>query len=100
MSEKKVVTPIGFLEAVIEVDPSLPSDFFLFTRSYVEVYKPTDPPYSSKTSVIIGSKIAIPLLAGKYKAHAMLGQILSKEIEVEIEAGKIEKVTFYFGKET
>lgn len=99
MAEDRVVTPVGFLEVLVEVDKSVPPDYLLFTRSKISAYA-KDGSSALETNVVIGSKQAIPLRAGKYKVFASFGGIPSKDIELEIVAGEVRKVVFYFGKET
>jgi hypothetical protein len=99
MTEKKVITPIGFLEILVEIDPSIPTDYIMFTRSKITAAS-EDKSFYSETNVMIGQTQAIPLKAGKYKVSASLGGIPSKEIDVDLKAGQVQKVTFAFGKET
>lgn len=83
----------------MEIDTSIPVDYMSLTRSKIEAVS-VEGSYYTETSVIIGQKLAIPMKAGKYRVSASLGTITSKEIEVDVAAGQLEKVTFYFGKET
>jgi len=99
MTEKRIVTPIGFLEILVEIDPTIPKEYMTFTRSKIRV-SAIDLSYSDETNVLIGNKLAIPLKTGRYSVSAYLGQIPSEEVNVEIEAGLVRKVTFFFGKQT
>jgi hypothetical protein len=99
MTEKRVITPIGFLEILVEIDPSIPPDYVRFTRSKITVGS-ADRSFNTETNVLIGQNQVIPLKAGKYKASASLGVVSSEEIDLDIEAGLVKKVRFFFGKET
>jgi len=98
MSEKKVVTPTGFIDVKIELDPSIPLGALTFTRSSIRIWS-TEPYYFSETTIPVGDSQSIPLRPGKYEVEANLGGVVSGKTEVEIVAGQVAKVKFFFGKE-
>jgi hypothetical protein len=100
MAENKVTTLIGFLEILVEIDPSIPQEYVMFTRSTVKVIPMGGGDFFVETNVMIGQKQAIPVKAGKYRVNASLGGIPSKDIDLDIGAGQVQKVTFFFGKES
>ncbi|MGD0645875.1 MAG: hypothetical protein ABSA75_13295 [Candidatus Bathyarchaeia archaeon] len=99
MTEKKIVTPTGFIEAKIEIDPVLSIEALDYTRTFIKVYTKTTPILSSSTTVPIGEAKAVPVKPGKYAVKAFLGSLSSEQYEIEVAAGQVVKLAFFFGKE-
>lgn len=99
MSERKVVTPTGFIDITIELDPAITKGTLGFTRSSVRIWSIEAREFTEET-IMIGDKQSIPVRPGKYNVEALLGGVVSKLTAVEVGAGEVAKVKFFFGKES
>ncbi len=99
MTEQKVVTPLGFVECTIQVDPKVTKETLSLIRSFVSVVG-REKPFRTIVNTLIGEKVTIPLRPGKYRINAVLGELASNPLDINVEDGQIGKVTFYFGKES
>jgi len=100
MSEKrKVVIPTGFIEVTINLENGIPVDYLAFLPSAVDVYT-DEGKFIERIPLTVGMKQIITLKPGKFMVRAILGKLASETITVEVEAGKMEKLVFHFGKDS
>ena len=98
ITEQKIVTPLGFVENIIQVDSKVPKETLQLMRTYIRVVSLTST-FRTTVNAPIGEKVTIPLPPGKYRMSAFLGQLPSDTVNLNVEDGQIAKVTFFFGKE-
>lgn len=98
-SKETVVIPTGFLKVSLLLDKALEQEALTFIRSGVYL---TDVAknYFRMIPLPVNKVQVIPLKEGLYKVQATLGEIESKEVNVEVKAGDIAERVFCFGKET
>jgi len=99
MSAKKVVTPVGFIEVLIDIDKQILSSRLAFVSSTVFLFT-EDGHLSDSHAVRIGSMQTIVVKPGKYKIRAALGELHTDLISISVKPGQVERITFYFGKES
>lgn len=98
MSEHNTIkTPTSYVRVIIQVPNELPDSFFQFTPSIIYLQDDKGRVIHSE-AIPIGSKRIIPRPPGKIAVSAKLGGVFSEEKQIELEAGQVVDVSFYFGK--
>lgn len=97
MTEKRVVVPTGFIEILIEVADLIPIRSLTVLPSSAFLYS-EDGEFSNKIGLKVGNKQVIALRPGVYTIVAILGNLESEPVRVEIQPGKVEEIIFHFGK--
>jgi hypothetical protein len=100
MSDENVI-PTGYLKVTVDVDDSIKNDIEIYRslsyiRSSIAIYSEEDKT-AQKYPVRIGEVQIFPLKPGLYRVKAVLGDLHSDYLNVEIKTGEITGKKFHFG---
>jgi hypothetical protein len=99
MTEKRIITPTGFLKVLITIDDTAASSSLAFIRTGVEIFQEGSSFYEN-ISLRVGEERVVALREGVYKVRAFLGKLESDWTNTEIKTGELTSRIFHFGRES